>query len=163
MKRALCAVLLVLLLSLISLPALASGYGLAFIDGVTADRVHLREGPSSSYASLGLYFTGTQVVILGYSQGWTRVLIGNEEGYVASRYLSTSAVEPEQPLGDVRGGRTVNFRGGPGTDYDILERIYSGDTLTLLGETYDGWYYARDDETGVTGYLMSDYVSVRSW
>lgn len=50
----------------------------------------------------------------------------------------------------------VNMRAGAGTDYDILTTISSRQTITITGETDNGWYQV--EYNGETGYIMSDYV-----
>ena len=50
----------------------------------------------------------------------------------------------------------LNFRSGPGYDYDVLATLYAGDTVTLTGESGD-WYEARAG--GQTGYVLKEYTS----
>ena len=50
----------------------------------------------------------------------------------------------------------VNIRSGAGTDYDIMTTISSRQTITVIGETNNGWYQV--EYNGTTGYIMSDYV-----
>ncbi|MBR4914440.1 MAG: SH3 domain-containing protein [Clostridiales bacterium] len=35
---------------------------------------------------------------------------------------------------------TVNVRKGPGTDYDKVKQVYSGDAIDVVAETSNGWY-----------------------
>lgn len=59
-------------------------------------RLNLREGPSKSTASLGLYYTGVRVQVLEELDGWCRVRIATGEssspveGYMMSSYLSAA-------------------------------------------------------------------------
>lgn len=61
------------------------------------DRLHLREKPSTSAASLGQYFNGTQVELLerpamdtlnwNKADGWYRVRVNGKEGYLMARFV----------------------------------------------------------------------------
>ena len=62
MKKTILLGIILLFLCLITLPTDILAQEETFIgvvDGKTADRVHLRQEPSISAKSLGLYFTGT--------------------------------------------------------------------------------------------------------
>ena len=127
----------------------------ATIDGGNANRVHLRASPSVQADSKGLYFTGTQVFCSqGVSQGWTRVIIGAEEGYMMTSYLRTGDaaldVQPDQPQGVVRAPGFVNLRSSPSLDAQVLARLQDGDRATLLGETAGHWYYCAANPHGAT-------------
>ena len=61
----------------------------AYVNGMTADRVHLRSMPDRESASLGLFYTGTPVEILSSSKNsqWAEIQIGNVKGYMMLDYL----------------------------------------------------------------------------
>lgn len=133
----------------------------ATIDGGNADRVHLRAGPSTQSASLGLYFTGTTLLCESDpSREWTKVVIGSQSGYMKSAYLrwgdDRKSVRPEQPLGIVQTKSWVNVRSGPSMEDRIDGKLRNGDVVTLLGETATHWYYAVCDR--YVGYIKADYV-----
>lgn len=158
--------LTVLLLTLLSLAclthALADGasYGTAAIDGLDADRVHLRGAPSADAPSLGLYFTGTQVTCLSDpAQPWVQVAVGTETGYMMSRYLSAGSVQPKQPAATVSASGGVNLRREPSTRAELITALPQGTALTILGETVDNWYYVQAG--GQSGYVMAMYVALR--
>ncbi|MBR3740384.1 MAG: SH3 domain-containing protein [Clostridia bacterium] len=69
----------------------------------------------------------------------------------------------EQPLLlAVRASRAsgwVNFRVGPGVAADRIASLPDGRELKAIGET-DKWYQAIDSETGKTGYISKNYVTV---
>ncbi len=74
-----------------------------------------------------------------------------------------SAKAVEQPfMIAVRASRTsgwVNFRVGPGVAADRIASLPDGKNLKVVGET-TGWYQAVDMETGKTGYISKNYVTV---
>ena len=74
-----------------------------------------------------------------------------------------SARSLETPLMlSVRASRAsgwVNFRVGPGVAADRIASLPDGRELKAIGET-DKWYQAIDMETGKTGYISKNYVTV---
>jgi len=77
------------------------------VDTPSGQRLHLRQGPSTSSAVLGRYKIGTEVVRLSVSGDWARVTVrdGGATGYMWADYLTyvrteTDAVTPTAPAGD---------------------------------------------------------------
>jgi uncharacterized protein YgiM (DUF1202 family) len=64
------------------------------------DRLHLREEPSTKSTSLGRYFNGTQVEVIGgdVPEGWVHVRVDGNEGYMMAQYLVTVYWDGEQNL-----------------------------------------------------------------
>ncbi len=135
----------------------------AVIQGQSADKVHLREGPSAKTKSLGLYFTGTEVWCeAAPSAEWTRVQIGAQGGYIKTELLAwgeaLGRVTPKQPTATVSGikaGSWVNLRQKPSQNGAVAGTLAKGDTVTVLGETVTHWYYVQAGDQ--YGYMMSKY------
>ncbi len=148
--------------------ALAQGANPAstVIDGKTSDRVHLRAEPSKDAKSLGIYFTGTQVLYDASAGGaWTWVTIGAQSGYIASQYLyrgkNPGSVASRQPPGvvtNVKAGSWVNLRSAPSQQARVAGTLYKDDWVTVLGETVTKWYYVQAG--GAYGYVMADFLQV---
>lgn len=51
---------------------------------------------------------------------------------------------------------SLNVRGGPGKEYEVIGKVYSADTVKITGST-DGWYRIVYD--GTEGYVSAEYVS----
>ena len=98
MKRLLALLMLPICGIMFLFPACALEYGneIALVDALTSDRVHLRAAPSTGAASLGLYYSGTETVLLGLDAEWAHIRIGTEEGYMMRRYLRIATVAPLQ-------------------------------------------------------------------
>ena len=167
-KRLITVCLLCAIIMLVGIGAACARpyYGTAIIDGINSDRVHLREQPSTQSASLGLYFTGTEVSCNSdMNDEWVSVTIGAESGYMMSSYLYDGDpydITPKQPTGTARpssAGGWVNLRYTP-TYFNsgTAGQLYNGDTVTVLGETSDGWYYVCAGD--IYGYVASDYLVV---
>lgn len=52
------------------------------------DRLHLREKPDRSSASLGKFYTGTPVQVLQRKGDWARIRLGHLEGWMMRAYLA---------------------------------------------------------------------------
>ncbi|MBO5502144.1 MAG: SH3 domain-containing protein, partial [Clostridia bacterium] len=161
--KAVCIlVLAALLLMLPALSACATAADTAVIDGMDASRVHLRQEASQAAASLGLFFTGTEVTLLDTSnEEWAQVEIGSQRGYMMKKYLRIGAdprlATNRQPLG-VPGNSNeeapVWFTLPPTGQPD--GNLTQAAVLTILGETADGYYYAQ--AANLHFYVSSDAV-----
>ena len=136
----------------------------AVIDGKTADRVHLREGASADSKSLGLYFTGTELLREPPSgSDWVWVNIGTEGGYVKTEFLADAA-SPRQPQGLIHnphGSNWVNLRHPPSLNGEAIGKLYNGDVVAVLGETATGWFYVETN--GLLGYVSSEFIHIGPW
>ena len=154
------AVLLALTLCLLASCACAQGW--ATVRG-QSDRVHLRAGCSKDEPSMGLYFNGCPVWVTGEAwNGYSAVVIGMENGYMMTTYLSYDYVTPRTPIGTVKtkSGSRVNLRSEPNMDAPVVRTLSSGTEVTVYGETKSGWYYVNTgwDE----GYIKSSLVRLSS-
>ena len=123
--------LLALLLTLLLIPAAMAESSPYYIDGLDADRVHLRKAPSTAAESLGLYYTGTEVTVVDWYDEWAQVVIGEASGYMMSRFLTDG---PKNPAGPWR-------------------MAEDGACVRVLGETSDGWSYVVCE--GIQGYVRT--------
>ena len=137
------------------------GY-LAFVNGKTADRVHLRKAPSTDSESLGLFFTGTPVTCFSApNQTWIKVKIGAQSGYMMSKFLSTADEAGFEMVGRVKNVPDyVRVLTEPKDGVDFVFSISAGETTRVLGETNSHWYYIC--EGADVGYIRTKYLSVES-
>ena len=54
----------------------------------------------------------------------------------------------------------VNVRKGPGTDYEKIGTVRAGDTVTVTGQSHDGWY--RIEFQGTEGFVYGQYMTIVS-
>ncbi len=158
------AVLLALLLCMLACCALADDLGEAVIDGRNGYKVHLREEPSTDSASLGLFFTGTTVSLRAEpDDGWVKVKIGRERGYIKEEYLKTGAaaerVTPRFWSGTVSATKYARMRKDPSTEYQFIRNVNDGENLTIMGETDEGWYYVL--YKGDKGFISKNLIYTR--
>ena len=126
--------------------------------------LNLRSEPNGDI--LGSYPRGTAVTVLSSANGWSKVKIGNQTGYMSALWLSSS--KPSTGNGASIGTATVSnplstqvlfLRSEPSTQSAALGYYRNGKSVTLL-EKLDGWYKVSVD--GQTGYMMAKYLSVDS-
>mgnify|MGYP001800324025 FL=1 len=75
------------------------------------------------------------------------------------RSVQTVAATPTATTGDLRQvtGRSVNVRGGPGTDYSVVNRLVRGDQVEVLQDPGNGWVQLRPVGGGTVGW-MADFL-----
>ena len=79
-----------------------------------------------------------------------------------NRQLKSAKSLPQPLMIAVRASRAsgwVNFRVGPGVATDRIASFPDGKELKAIGET-EKWYQATDPETGKTGYISKNFVTV---
>jgi len=134
---------------------------------VAAQGLRLRSGPGLRYGVVASLSKGTNVEYLawggtadGYDWARVRVVSSGKTGFVAYKFL-TSVPSDGLPIGQVvhveAGGGVGNLRSGPGTGYQVLKRIATGTTGTVVGEPAEAngyfWYQVRFGT--VTGWIVS--------
>lgn len=86
--------------------------------------VNVRSGPGTQHARIGTFGEGQRVGLLGDAGGgWSRVAAGSGEGYVATRFLSSSPPRTAQGGGGAVSVPTVDARRAPKPKNDI-EALY---------------------------------------
>ncbi len=166
MKNKVVALILSCVLMLLPAMGLAREWSgtTAVIDGKTADRVHLREKASADSKSLGLYFTGTQVLCeLPVNGQWAWVIIGEEAGYMKKEYLQFASdpgtVMPKTQTGVVQNPTGwVNVRSEPSLTGEAVSKLSNGQRVIVLGETNGKWCYIQFGN--LYGYIVADFLAV---
>lgn len=67
--------------------------------GTTTTAVHMRSGPSTSYASQRVLAAGTRLTVTGQTNGWYQVSYNGATGYVCDDYVSCGKEEAPDPSG----------------------------------------------------------------
>lgn len=126
------------------------------------DRLHLRIKPSREADSLGKFWNGTPVRVLGERDGWCQVEIGTDgrlTGWMLKKYLVTGAkmdqVTPrfsQQTLRDDKAETETPIY----TDLSLKERYCTHSGWELMGVVNDRLYVIVTDE-GETGYAPMEW------
>ena len=139
--------------------------GTVDIGTVTGSGVNLRTGPDTSYASIKKLDKNTLIIILGTDGKWTRVVAGDNEGYIHSDYVKktgTAVIDsnetpsvPKHGEGETTG--SVNLREGEGTNTKKLAVLKKGTKLELISLS-NGWY--KISCAAGEGYVSAKYVRI---
>ena len=138
---------------------------------ITGDYVRFRSGPSTSHSIIDSYNAGQEITITGTCGDWTACTIEGKDGFVYSRYVRRDE-ESSRPGDDsssheggedVPGtsepgyitGNNVRLRSRPGTDSEILDELFYGNSVTITGTQGDWTSVIYKDQKG---YVFSQYV-----
>lgn len=148
--------------------------------GKTTASVNLRSGAGTTYTSLGKLASGTAFTVYEQKDGWYHILVDGTvyEGWVYAQYASfTTSVTPtpsgsastdtsaspgasQDPAVSLYGvctGEGVNYRKGPGVEYDRIKKIAKNTQLGIISQS-GSWYYAVCG--GDYGYISASYVKL---
>ena len=130
--------------------------------------LNMRSGPGSNYGVIGTLHNNDKVEIIKEVDGWYEIRFNGKVGYASKSYItivnegSNNGNESEIKEGTVYGVSTnLNVRTGPGTSYQVIGYLLSGDKVKILGEE-NGWYKVQfNASTGTKkGYVSKDYIKV---
>ena len=140
-------------------------YCTAVVNNSNGQRLNLRSLPSTQSDSLGLYYTGVEVVC--YSdplQEWAYVSVGNRYGYMKTEFLyfgsDPESIPPQTPIAYVTNNAKnawLNLRSQPSTEAEMLGKYYNGDRVTVIGKVND-WYHVKANDT--YGFMLADYLAL---
>lgn len=137
-----------------------TGYD-AVVNNPSSNQVlNLRAEPSTGSKSLGQYYNGTYIKVLGVGTDWHRVNVGGVEGYMMAKYVSitSTGATPHKTVTGGTGG-FVNLRSGPGYNYGVLRQISNGTAATVV-IPYPTWsqVLVRQGSGYVTGYMLNSFL-----
>ena len=132
------------------------------VSAKTTEYVNFRSGPGTNYSSQGIIASGTTITVTDTSNSeWYAVRLSNgSTGYIYAEYVSMST-GGSTSNGEERSAKTteyVNFRSGPGTNYNSKGVIALGTTVTVTDTSNAQWYAVRLSN-GSTGYIFAEYIS----
>lgn len=129
--------------------------------GQTTANLNVRTGAGTNHNIIRTLPNGTNLTILGESNGWFRIQSGNTTGWVSSEFVRITSNGSNNNNTVNRQGRVtathLNVRAGAGTSHRILRSISNGTTVTILGES-NGWFRIQTGNT--TGWVSSQFIRV---
>ena len=134
---------------------------------VTASRLHVREGPSTSYKSLG-YVNFNEIVDeieINADKSWIKIRrIDGLIGWSSASYLEPVTAPPTPPPDDSTGTKyritatRLHVREGPGTNYKSLGYVNQNEVVTAIGANADqSWRRIRRSD-GLVGWSSARYM-----
>ena len=159
MKRFFAILLIaVMLLSMLPSVSVAAQYGT-----VVGGWLRLRSAPNFNAETITSYYTGTVVEITGNYGSWYRVFAPDgRSGYMYGQYLkvgsssSGSSSSSSDAYITSHNGYGVRLRVGPGTGYRVVATYEVGTPVKILER---GSYWSKVKVAGVTGYMMTQFLS----
>lgn len=134
------------------------------VSAKTTEYVNFRTGPGTNYSSKGVIPSGTGITVTDTSNSqWYAVRLSDgSTGYIYAEYISVSGSNTTED-GEVNAKTTadVNFRSGPGTNYNSKAVIGSG-TGIIVTDTGNSQWYAVRLTNGSTGYIYAQYIKITS-
>lgn len=143
----------------------------ARVTNLTADDplLNVRSGPGVEHGVIRQLAQGNEVdVIEEYENGWAKINIVGQQGYVNAHYLDITDREKTETKEEYKvwvgkacnlGGSRLNVRTGPGTGYGLLEswpKLGEGNLVDVIGES--GNCYQVRIAGKYTGWVSKDYI-----
>ncbi len=128
--------------------------------------LNLREEPSLEGVIITSVKNGASVTVLQKGNEWSRVQVGDKEGFVATQYLRFSAPSSgnQAATGKVavvsnpKETQVLNLRQNPSLDAKVLDYYYNGTKVTIL-KAGDVWHKVQVED-GKVGYMMDKFLKV---
>ena len=130
----------------------------------STDRLHLRSSASEKATSLGKYYNGVRVIVNGPADGeWTKVNVGNLEGYMKTEFLVISgegkpypaSAMPIMTINNPNSEQCVDLYAGQSQKSEFLGVYYNGTQVILMGFNAT-WAHVIVD--GKVGFMLAKYL-----
>jgi len=118
----------------------------------TGGNLNFRNAPNANASIIGLIPNGSQVQIVGESNGFYNVAFNNQTGWVSSSFVEATS----RPGTVATTGGNLNVRSGPSTANSIIASLPNGTRLTALDMV--GNFYRVRLANGQTGYASRDFI-----
>ncbi|MGW6434165.1 SH3 domain-containing protein, partial [Peribacillus butanolivorans] len=132
---------------------------------VSSGSLNMRKSASENAGVVAKLMKGTQVTVYSESNGWAKIKAEGKEGYVSTKYLSTTktvtvttattAVKTTTKYVNVSSG-TLNMRKSGTDSASIVAKLTRGTQVTVYSESR-GW--AKIKANGKEGYVSTKYLS----
>ncbi len=120
--------------------------------------LNVREGPGTTYQTVGTLDAGAVVTVLRVENGWGMISLADDSvGWVRMYYLQYQAsLESDQSGIYLANVETVlNVRSGPDTEFSVLTTLPPG-SIVQIYEAADGWGLMLQD--GQAGWVSMAYL-----
>jgi len=137
---------------------------------VREEGVNLRDGPGQNYVSMAKMGLGQELTLIERFEGWFLVEYGQSYGWVTTDFLNIGSgviervpvaqaiPDPNPTLVGAVLENNVNIRKGPGSAYERVGSVSSGQGLQLLARHKD-WFRVQL-ENGTKAWIFSDLLKI---
>lgn len=141
--------------------------GTLYVRTNTGIGLNLRDEPSMSGNIITSFKPGTAVKVLNRGSEWSKVQVGDETGYMATRYLTGSLSSGSTGSTTAKEGVVKNpganqvllLREKPSTDARVLGNYRNGTKVSITGESGD---FYKVTVAGKSGYMMKKFISLNA-
>ena len=127
----------------------------------TGAGLNLREEPGMDGAILTSVKNGETVTVTQKGSNWSRVRVGDVEGFMASEFLSfdsNAATGKKAVVTNPRDTQVLNLRQQPSLNAKVLSYYRNGAVVTIL-ESGKEWHKVQTAD-GRIGYMMAQFLTV---
>ena len=137
---------------------------------VREEGVNLRDGPGTNYVSMARMSVGQDLTLVERFEGWFLVEYGSQYGWVTEDFLNLlpgvvervpvaqSIPDPTPSMNGTVLENAVNLRKGPGSAYDRVGSVNTGNDVSLLAK-YKDWFRIQLED-GTKAWIFSDLLKV---
>jgi len=136
----------------------SSSIGTAVVNNPVSTQVlFLRSEPSTSSEALGYYRNGKTVTLLAKLDGWYKVKVDGQVGYMMAKYLKVGneVASGTATVYNPNGNSYVNFRSAASLNASVLSTVPVGTKITVLSKGTD---WTKTEIDGVTGYISTWFL-----
>ena len=136
----------------------SSSIGTAVVNNPVSTQVlFLRSEPSTSSEALGYYRNGKSVTLLAKLDGWYKVKVDGQVGYMMAKYLKVGneVTSGTATVYNPNGNSYVNFRSAASLNASVLSTVPVGTKITVLSKGTD---WTKTEIDGVTGYISTWFL-----
>lgn len=123
------------------------------------DLLNVRSGPGIEHGVVRQLANSNEVDVLEVlSNGWAKINIVGQKGYVNASYLSIVAMQSAKQIATVTGCKALNIRKTP--NGAVLTSVSAGAVLDVIGsgKDSDGDTWAKVQHGSLTGYVWPKYI-----
>lgn len=123
--------------------------------------VNIRSKASEKGKVRGKLYSNCVGKVIGEKNGWYKIKSGSVTGYVSADYVVVGDEKAARSVGRRMATvttETLKVRSDASTDSEVIGLVPSGDDLTVIDESEDGWVGVSIEEG--TGYVSADYVKL---
>ena len=128
-----------------------------------ADRLHLRERPDRKSPSLGKYYSGTPVTVLGGQGDWAEVTVGGRHGWMMKEFLDPGRQEDAlwlntlpMPALSGRDGEALKVYDAPRDGARTIRVDAGRNAMKVIGIIGGKWYHVWFPATGEYGFVRQE-------